>query len=217
MAVAIPNVRLIYQLRGDFDRAIQLLEEAAELHASLGSTQHLINTLENLAWTHLIAEQPEQAIAVLERSLTLARVYGLPWTIWSVLVGLAEARRQLGELEVAEQLLRDGLRDTSTATHLQRRGLVEPLETAARIAAARHDYPRATELFAAAAALDHGIGVPLATVEQIANEQFEQELRAALPPGSFAQHWAIGTAMDVDEWLRTFPNERPGDAAIRSA
>jgi tetratricopeptide (TPR) repeat protein len=195
-------------MQGSFDRASRLLEEAVELQLSLESTQHVISTLGNLGWTELGRRRPERAAQHFERWLELACALGDNWEVAGGLISLAEAKRQLGELDAAEQLLRDGLRVLPTSNR-QRRDLLDPLEIAARIAADRRDYRQAVELLAAATTLREAAEreeavVPMNPTERFANDQLRESLHAALPLEEYVHHWAAGTVLDVDVWITCF-------------
>lgn len=92
----------------DVDRAIEATERAVELHRELGDQVALAKGLSNLGIYLRAAGKQEESLAALEESLTLKRQVMEPDEILLTMHNLVKTMLQLGRMEEADAILREG-------------------------------------------------------------------------------------------------------------
>jgi predicted ATPase len=140
--------------RGNLVEARRLTEEALAIRRRLGWPHGIVHALAGLSEVELSEGRLDSAIRVLDESLAICRAEGLirsPDTDLGaiVLIRLGEAHRRIGNLDLAIDLITEGV---EAALDLQIVDVVRlGLEEMAAIDAARGDADRATRLLGAAA------------------------------------------------------------------
>jgi len=139
--------------RGNLVEARRLIEEALALRRRLGWPHGIAHALVGLSEVELSEARLDSAITVLDEALAIGRAEGLirsPDTDLGalVLIRLGEAQRRIGNLDLATDLITEGV---EVALDLQIVDAVRiGLEEMAAIHAARGDAERATRLLGAA-------------------------------------------------------------------
>ncbi|WP_261900377.1 disease resistance protein, partial [Mycobacterium marinum] len=143
------NTAAFAMLRGELDLARSLAEQSL---ASADEFRVQIYARLVMIWTSAAANDAHTAVAHAEQGLVLSEAHGQDIVLRTyLLAGLAASRLALGQLDLAEHAVREGLQlsrtinDTITCATF--------LETSSWIAAAGNDPRRAAILMAAAAAV----------------------------------------------------------------
>jgi hypothetical protein len=178
---------------------------AAEMHAT--EALALFQRVGDRAWipfalNRLGVERSEQedyvaASALYEEALTGWRDVGQPWGIGTALLNLGLAARQLGANERAASFLRECI--PLAVSQGDRWGLVELLIGLADIATAAGDPGLGARLLGVASRIHMELGIVLQSyVAHIQTRAFETA-RSALGREAFADEWAKGSALSLDE------------------
>lgn len=201
------------------EAAAAALEEAAAVTAALPST---VLTVFVAYWKGRIAlAMGDLAVArdALDRGLALARKLGHDPSIGHSLYARGVLAYQDGDLDAADQMLREALAIHGRAG--DRWGIIMDLERLARIAAARGETRLAASLLAASLQLGEEMGImaPEAEAEELA--RLADALRAALGPAAHAAAVAEGRRAGADDvlgLLSAAPAAEPPEApAVQAA
>jgi tetratricopeptide (TPR) repeat protein len=138
----------------------------------------------------------ERAVALLEGTIALARWSQYKPDLARSLIALGRAMRVRGDASQSVALLKEGLRLFWEFGH--KLGTATALEGLAELAAAENA-ERAARLFGAADAIREAIGAPLPPVDRRAHEHDLVAVRAHLAEEAFAQAWAEGQAMSLEQ------------------
>jgi predicted ATPase len=154
VAATLKDIGEIELGRGNLRDARRLTEEAVTLRRALGKPHGIAHALAGLAEVELAEGLPEVAVGLLEEALAIAREEGMigsQRTDLGVLIPirLGEAHRRLDRLELANDLVVEGLRSAVAIELVD--GMRLGLEEIAAILAARGDADRAARLLGAAA------------------------------------------------------------------
>jgi tetratricopeptide (TPR) repeat protein len=154
VAATLKDIGEIELGRGNLEEARRLTEEAVTLRRALGKPHGIAHALAGLAEVELGEGKPELAVGLLEEALAIARVEGMIGSQRTdlgilVLVRLGEAHRRLGHLDLAHDLISEGLRNALAVELVD--AMRMGLEEFAAILAVREDKERAARLLGAAA------------------------------------------------------------------
>jgi non-specific serine/threonine protein kinase len=185
--------------RGDLETAADLLGQSLAIFRELGERLGLAYTLHELGRLAFEQGDDQHAIEFYQEGLALSRELGNRRGICFALDGLARGARRRGELARATDLLRETLVIWQALGN--RRYQVYALAGLATLAAEQHQSDRATRLFGAAevqletlaASLSHMVRPDVVYDEAVARAREE------LGDAAFADAWAAGRAMAVDQ------------------
>jgi predicted ATPase/transcriptional regulator with XRE-family HTH domain len=189
-------------LQGDIEKAQALLLNAVTLADALNYRWVLGEFQLSLGLVVLYRGDVPEAHRLLADCLRLGRDLNDEWLMTRACTYLAEMALWEGELAEAEAWLSQSL------AHVGYRpfsmiGLTERIIVAARLAVAQGAYLRAATLFGMADAMCHRIHYELAgPARQLADAALAQ-VRAALAPERFAEAYAAGQQLSLDEALAT--------------
>jgi tetratricopeptide (TPR) repeat protein len=200
VAALLGNLGVLAREQGDLASARALFEEAVPVLRQVGNKQSLANTLSNLG--ALVHDQADfdAARALYEESLQLRRELGDRSGIAVSLINLGLSAKDQEKFDEARSFLKESL----TLLHAvgDKRLIAYALEAAAGAAAGTQrpeDLGRAARLWGAAHALRALLGSPMPPNERAAHEQEVARARAALGQQAFADAWAGGVGMPMDE------------------
>ena len=185
--------------RGELDEAERLLQESVRLARQLGNVRSVASWTRALGGIALARRDYAQARRLLDESLALHRTLDDVKGISHALSSLALAFEK-SDHDAARRLIAE-----SVALELNsgdRPGLAFNVEVCARLAAAEGRRERAVRLYACArSALQGSEGIYPAEVGWPNPDTAVAELRSALGEEAFAEAWAQGAAMGLDEAL----------------
>jgi DNA-binding CsgD family transcriptional regulator/tetratricopeptide (TPR) repeat protein len=191
------DLGLVAYHEGDYGSAERILQESLVLYREHGLKDRVAGALNSLGDLAKLAGDHKRAVICYEESLSLWReLRGAP--------GIASALHKLGQISRSEQdneLARARFVESLT---LQRelgnkQGIGECLAGLAATAAASGQLVRATQLFAASAALLESIGVPLAPADRLTLGEDLEAVRGRLGPGEWDSAWMTGSAMSPEQ------------------
>ena len=197
VATALNNLALVLWNLGDLDRARTLLGESADIKRSEGNLVGLAISLGNLGAIADATGDLDAATTYLEESLAIDRRLGNLPGIADSLGNLAGIVAPTGDLPRAAALDAEALairRDLG-----DQMSIAFSLEGIASTAARAGRLEAAARLFGAAERLREAIGAPLPPTER---ERYEHSVaipRDSLPADTFAQAWAAGRVLSLDE------------------
>jgi predicted ATPase/DNA-binding SARP family transcriptional activator len=185
--------------RGDTAAARELFEQAVALRRGMNDRKSLADPLSNLGVVAMDTGDFDEARDLLEESLRIDREYANEWGIALNLGNLGALAMERGDLAQARSLLRESLAGLRLLD--DRWSLVQALERFAGLAAAESDATHAARLAGAADARRQELGEPLAPTDAAIVDRNLAGARAALSPEEFAEAWAAGAALSLDEAL----------------
>ena len=185
----------VYQ--GDHEQAAKLSEESLALYRELGNKQGVASSLLGLAVAALFRREYKRAAALCEESITIRQeLQDRSFLVYS-LVNLTMATTLQGDFERAMQACREALAVSQDLGH--KNGLAFSLEAMAGIAGAQGQAERAAKLFGAGQALQDAIGAPLSPGLRVLYERVMMTTRDRLGEAAFAEIWAQGRAMPLEQ------------------
>ncbi len=211
---------------GDYDRATQCLVDALAVFQSLGETvpnaaSRATQMLTNLAWIAIRRGDFEHARRLAEESLSQQRDLGYTIGVSDTLFHLALIAYEQGERARAAALCRESLELAWDDRALQR--VVFPIDRLAILSAEMGQDETAARLFGAAEHLHERLGLARDETVQAGRESALSGIRARIGEAGFANAWASGRALPVENAvveaeqaavaLAAFAPSRPGDAA----
>jgi non-specific serine/threonine protein kinase len=197
VAASLTNLGNLALDLGDLGRAARLYQESLAHYREAGDRWGEALALNNLGVALREDGRPQRAAQLHEESLALRRALGDRR-------GIAETLDNLGRVALAGE-------DWPRATALlcesltlwrelgERPSVPTTLEDLARAAAAGDDLDRAARLWGAAEALRSTLGVPMAPQRRQGHSAAAAGARARAGATRFAQAWAAGRAMTIDE------------------
>ena len=108
-AVTLNDLGCVYILRGDWPQAREYFAQARTLFHGIGDGPEETVALANVAWTEVEANRPQAAIEAYQQALPRLTALGDRATAAFARLGLARARRDLGDLAGARETIRDGI------------------------------------------------------------------------------------------------------------
>ena len=198
---ALSNLGLLAMEQSDYQIARAYMTEGLAIVRELGDQVGIARALNNLGLAVYYQADYSQARRCYEESLTIKRTLsnklGLPPTLYN----LGNVALRQNDFALAQGYIAEAL---ALSWELgNREGIANGLENMGCVVAAREQHRQAARLLASAAQLRGAIGAPLSLVDRVENERVVAEVRAALGEVAFAQAWAEGHAMLLDEAVTT--------------
>jgi predicted ATPase/transcriptional regulator with XRE-family HTH domain/Tfp pilus assembly protein PilF len=191
------NLGLIADAREEYERAIEEYTTALHLFRQLDDQRYVSFMLHNLGLIAYFQERSAQATALFEESLAIARALRDQNSIAMTLGNLGLVAFQQGDLPRALALQREALTDWQLVTN--KPWLARTVENIAQIAAATEHPERAALLFGASDAFRSAFGSSLPPNDRQIIERWTVVARAQMDEAAFADAWARGAAMSLDE------------------
>lgn len=166
----------------------------------LGDTQNIASVLLNLGAVAHLEGNTLAAAEYLTEALVLFRKIGSSLGITEAISDLAYASALLGNYHQAHQLAREGFQLSLRVGSKQ--AAVLNLITFGILALGEKDFGRGTRLFAAADTLGGAMGGYLKFINRPTYQLNLQAARDVLSESTFAEEWAEGSAMSLDEALQ---------------
>jgi hypothetical protein len=199
-------------LQGDNQTAHALLREAVTLAETL-NYQYILGEFQSvLGLATLYSGDLPGAHQLLADSLRLCLELKFEWFLTRVCTYLAELALWEGELDASEQWLAQSLA-YPTDRPLGMIDQIERIMMAARLAAGQGAYLRAATLFGLADAMCTRIHYELAGPARQLGDTALEEVRAALDPTDFAEAFAAGKQLSLDDALATILVPTSGEDA----
>ncbi len=183
--------------QGEYERSRALCEEGLALAREMGSPDKIAGSLTDLATALLEQGNDEQVRTLCEESLVIWQQLGHKAGCAHTLTILGRLALQQGDIERATQCYQESLVLRQEAG--EKEGIAAALEELARVAAIRGQIRSAAQLFGAAEALRTAMGTPLPLSERASHEHAVKAVRANLDETAFAQAWAEGQAMTLEQ------------------
>jgi predicted ATPase/DNA-binding SARP family transcriptional activator len=196
---ALAESGLVHAAAGNATAGRRALEEGLRGLREVGDARSAAWVLMQLGRLALEAGDLDRARTRLEQALAAQRALEDRWGIVYSLGGLASVALRQGALEAARGLLTESL-DVAGDT-LERPGLAASLELLGRLATARRQSAHAAALYACASVLRDVASVHPFQIDQSAHACDIAQVRAQLGDERFAEAWAEGRAMTLDEVL----------------
>lgn len=199
IAATLVNLGIVAYEQGDYPTARLLYEESLALEREAEHKWGIAGLLDNLGNVALKQGNHATAQAFYEESLTLYRELDSKQGIGTALTGLGDVACDQGDYAAAQALYLESLasqRELGTKLNL-----VELLEEFAALAAAQQQAERAVRLWGATEALREEISSPLAPSDRSRQGRRVEQVRAQMGENSFAEAWAAGRAMSLEQTI----------------
>jgi predicted ATPase/class 3 adenylate cyclase len=180
----------------DFERARPLLEEALERFREVGDDQYVLLVTDSLAWTYGELGDGERRRALHEEVLGQARAQSNELLVALQLDQLAIFAADEGNVDGALSMLKESLQISRDFS--DRSAIADTLGYFAAVLVAAGRAEEAARLLASAQALHEEFGSSGAWPAK-ENEEALGRIRAQLEETAFAEAWAQGQALTVDE------------------
>ena len=139
------NIGWSYFQLGDFENALAYYKQAEQAAGQAGLAKNRVYWLNNIGNVYYERHDYESSEATVKRALELARGLDDKGTITQCLNNLSDIALQTGRIDVAEKYNKEAL-DLERAG-LDQFGVLYSLDIEGRIAASKHDFRKAAELF----------------------------------------------------------------------
>ena len=184
-------------LRGQYAQARPSLEESAAICRTLDDKVGLLLTLNDLGEAVRYAGDYATAVTCYEESLHLSRAVGDNHHNIMVIHNLGHALCSLGDYERALALFKEGL---VLSGELGVRAIILfYLMGVASVLGMQEQTLAAAQLFGAAEALLHAMGVVIGPLDRAECNRYIAAVRSQLDPAAFADAWANGRTMTMDQ------------------
>ncbi len=190
----------MYLQLGKRAAARALYEECLDMARSNNFLLYVAAGLSGLASVARDEGDLTKARSLFEEALPLWRQTGFRRSVPAVLRGLASVARLQNRLEEASSLLVSSLQESQAIG--QKHAVAQCLVQFAQLALQRSQPSRAGRLFGAAEALREALGMAMTPAQRADCEDDVAALRLGLGEKAFAQAWAEGRAMNMDEAVR---------------
>ena len=197
VAWTLDNLGLIAMLQADYARARTLLEQALARFRRLGHRRAIAWLLDDLGNLARLEGGYDRARTLFEESLRILREAHDPWGIPWVLNDLANLARLKGDHDEARALLDTALRGFQEIG--EPRGIASGLSLAGVLEVRRGDRRRGVRLIGAGVALHRRLVSAPQPDEQVDCDASLAAARDALGEPAFAQAWAEGQALSLEE------------------
>lgn len=178
--------------QGDFSTAHIHLQAASSLLGSAENKWLQVLVLYFQGYLTYYEGGIDEAALFLEKTIALAREGQFKPDLARSLVALSRVRLSLGEVELANELLREGLRLFCEFGH--KLGIAYSLEALASVRLAQGDNEGAVKLYAVAQTLRQVLGAPLPPIEHDAYSSAIAIAQAQLGDDVFTNLWTHATA-----------------------
>ena len=183
--------------QGEYERSRALCEEGLALAREMGAPDKIAGSLTDLATALLEQGNHEQVRALCEESLVIWQQLGHKAGCAHTLTILGRLALQQGDVERATRCYQESLALRQETG--EKEGIAAALEGLARVAAVQGQTRSAAQLYGAAEALRTVMGTPLPPGERASHEHAVATVCADLDEAAFAQAWAVGRAMPLEQ------------------
>jgi len=197
VATVLGNMAFVAASGGEVDAERALLEESLALRREIGDKWGIALALFNLGRAAFRRGDHARALALISESLPIWRELEDRESIGMALRGLGRVAVHQGDYPRARALFADSLAIVCELGH--KYDIAYQLEGSASLAAAEGEAVRAARLLGAAEALRETIGAPLLPPDLPDYQQTVAAVRASLAVEVFAEHWAKGRALTLEE------------------
>jgi predicted ATPase/DNA-binding NarL/FixJ family response regulator len=202
-AAALQELSLVSMHRGDHDQAVSRMEVALACYQESESDDpaipHLISVVyANLGQVSLAQGSVDQAAIHAAEAIRRQREIGYSWALGDTLRISGDIAQERGDDDEALAAYRESV--LLTNEHGDLRFLTNAFAGIADIAASRANSPeRVVRLYAITALLRQQIGADIETWLRTRHERALENIRAALSTEAFAEAWASGEALSLDD------------------
>jgi non-specific serine/threonine protein kinase len=205
------DLGVVASFEDNLQREAELYEESLALKRELGVKRDIAIALGNLSEVARALDDHERAAALAGESLVLAREAGDRYQIVAALNGLGYAMHHLGDHERGADLMREALVvNREMGNKVRMVGCVVAL---AGMAATRGQARRAAQLFGAMESVLEALNAVYERCDRIDYDRNVAAARALLDGTAFAEAWAKGRAMSLEEAielaLQPLPEPQP--------
>ena len=207
MAHALRALIAVHTDQGNYERGTACMEESLALFRELGDSTNVGKVLSYGGGVALDRGNYEQAQRLLQESLSIMRAVGNRFVTEMALTNLGlvalyqsqyeEARRRFRESLLLSQELGDKL------------SIAFDLEGLAGVAAGQSRSKRGARLWGAAEALREEIGAPQSPADRAQFERMIVAARATVDTGKWAQAWAEGRAIPLEQAIAYALEDEP--------
>lgn len=197
MANALNNLGALAIQQAHYDQARTLLEESLPLRRQLGNKAHIAATLNNLGTVAQCQADLAHAQHYFDESLALYRELEDTRSIAGVLNNLGNIALERRDLLQAQAFYRESLMQRQAVG--DKAGVAECLEGLAAVAVQQTQPYRSGQLYGAAAALRENVGAPLPPASEAMNQQYASEAQAQLGTAAWAEAFASGRALSLEQ------------------
>ncbi len=200
IARALAGLGLETQAEGNYPLAFTFFAEALRLHRELDDQYYMAVMLNNLGTVAEAEENLNQAALFYNESLIVFEGLKNKFGIALVLNNLGQLTKEQGEFEKAASLYRRCLIMRVELGDKQR--IVETITGLAGLANAQRLDIRGAQLLGAANAICQHYNVNIVPSDRLSYERSMTAIQAALGEVAFAQAWAIGQAMSLEQAIQ---------------
>lgn len=196
-ALSLNNLGIVARNQGDYARATALYEEALVLWRELGDKRGIAASVANLAIVARNQKDYSRATKLYEEGLLLFRQLGNKMGMAITLNNLGVIAEDQGNYERAIMLYKESL-----VLHNElgnKLGTWGCLSNLAAVAGEQGQPERAARLFGAAEALREALSAPVSPDDRAEYDSKVAAVRAKLDEATFAQAWAQGRAMTLEQ------------------
>jgi len=197
VATVLGNMAYVAASGGEIETERTLLEESLALRREIGDKWGIALALNNLGRAAFRRGDHAQALALISESLPIWRELEDRESIGMALRNLGRVAVHQADYARARALFADSLAIMCELGH--KYGIAYQLEGSASLAAAEGQAARAARLLGAAEALREAIGAPLLPPDLPDYQQTVAAVRSSLAAEMFAEHWAKGRALTLEE------------------
>ncbi|HEX7976920.1 MAG TPA: LuxR C-terminal-related transcriptional regulator [Anaerolineales bacterium] len=191
------HLAYLAQQEHDFSRAARVAEQSLSFQREAGNQWGISGSLFCLADSIYIQGDVTRASTLLEKAVAIAREVGNLWGLGRRLARLGQVSQAQGNAERALALIQEGLAACWEAGDYW--GITDALVGLAGIAIQRREPERAARLLGAVETRRNNIGAVLKFVDQLQFNHNVAAAQAALPSEQFADAWAQGQAMSLED------------------
>jgi ATP/maltotriose-dependent transcriptional regulator MalT len=182
---------------GDFEAAIRWGEPDARFGGPMAESRVVARVLPVMAAAHRRLGHLDEAQALVDRCVAMARKVGIPHLTAEALEQGGHIALARGDTDAAEDLYHQAL--TERVEHGLRLDSVDSLDALGGLALQAEGHAEAARLLAAADAARAALGYPRPPVDRPAHEAAVAALRGALGDAAFAAAWGEGEALALDD------------------
>ncbi|HLZ29428.1 MAG TPA: tetratricopeptide repeat protein [Chloroflexota bacterium] len=213
VATVLNNLAALAIDQGDYGAAQPFLRESLSIKRGLGDAAGIANSLHNLGDAALHQGAYAQAAAALREGLTFSREVGVGHVRAQSLHSLGMVMLRCGDLSGADEHLRESL---GLFQHLgDRSGIALCLEGLAEAAISSGGCEPAVVLLAAASAWREANDFPVPPYDRRDYDRVLGAAHAGLSSAAFADAWAAGAAMSLEQAIDHAPERDTNPAAPR--
>jgi non-specific serine/threonine protein kinase len=190
------GVGMVWEFRGDGERAAAALSEAVPLLQAAGNAVLAAWAQADLADILVWRGDLAAGVPMLDEALTRLRQNGADWLILLVLNQRGHAALAQGDLPLAAGCFRESI--TVAQTIQQTRATLGAVHGLAGVALALGQAERAARLLGAVGAARESLGMGRIT-QKHHGERITADTRAALEAADFERTWSAGQALSLEE------------------